>query len=135
MERQRNVSWDTYGISKYRYKELKFFCLQYREKKEKIRRGLTRGSAVSTSAAGSSKVEQQAINNVRYAADVLAIESAAAAAHKDLAKYILISVTEDKAYEDIVDLEKIPYGKTDFYGARRYFYYLLDQELKKVGTT
>lgn len=134
MERQRNISWEKYGISKYRYRELKFFCLQYKEKKEKIRRGLTRGAAVQTTSTGNSKVESQAINNVRYAADVEAIEECCKEAHKDLAPYILQSVTEDITYEAIISQKRIPYGKTDFYAARRYFYYLLDMRLKKVGT-
>lgn len=130
VQRQRNVSWEQYGISKFRYRELKYFCMQYREKKEKIRRGLTRGSAVSSSAAGLSKVEQQAINNIRYEKDVRMIEEAAAEAHKELAQYILMSVINDMTYEDIMKKITIPYGKTDFYGARRYFYYILDEKMK-----
>lgn len=45
-------------------------------------------------------------------------------------------VTENRSYEDIEyeeGLGWIPYGRTDFYGHRRYFYYLLDKELRRIG--
>ena len=40
-KRLRDMTWDDYGISKNRYKELKAFCLQYDEKKSKIKYGIS----------------------------------------------------------------------------------------------
>ena len=58
---------------------------------------------------------------------------AAKKANKSISEYIVLSVKKDKSYEKIEydsRLGRIPCGRTDFYGYRRLFYYLLDQELK-----
>lgn len=55
-------------------------------------------------------------------------------ANADIAEYIIKSVTESKSYDRLEfnpELGRIPYGKTDFYGIRRYFYYLFDLEVRK----
>lgn len=56
--------------------------------------------------------------------------------NKDIAPYLFKSVTQNKSYDKIEfdgELGRISYGKTDFYGIRRRFFYLLDLELKKNG--
>lgn len=65
------------------------------------------------------------------------VRSAAYTANQDLAEYILLSVTQNKSY-DVLEkmwaqgkIERIPYGKTDFYGARRLFFHCLDVALKE----
>lgn len=63
-------------------------------------------------------------------------QSAAHTASKDIAEYILLSVMKNKSYEGVEYAEglgRIPCGRTDFYGIRRYFYYLFDKEMKKNG--
>lgn len=93
-------TWEDYGISKERYKELKEYICS--------------GIYVS-------------------AATIAAYE-----ANKNIAEYILLSVKENKSYDDLRvkwelrEAERIPYCRTDFYGIRRYFYYLFDLELKKI---
>ena len=72
-KRLRDMTWEDYGISKNRYKELKAFCMQYEEKKNKIQYGMNssrqdgmpRGSRTT-----SSPVEQQAIENTIYLQDI-----------------------------------------------------------------
>lgn len=135
-KRLRNMSWEDYGISKYRYKELKAFCLQYDEKKEKISYGLkaSQGGGGSKYSTGS-PTERQALKNAQYSKDVSMIEAAAVKANKAIAQYILKSVTQDLAYEYIMydeKLGKIPVGKTDFYAYRKLFYFYLDK--MKLGT-
>lgn len=50
--------------------------------------------------------------------------------------WILLSVTKGKSYESLEkmwargEIERVPYGKTDFYGFRRKFYHNLDVLLK-----
>lgn len=64
------------------------------------------------------------------------ISSAAYTANKDIAKYILLSVKENKSYEGIEyaqGLGRIPCGRTDFYGYRRYFYHLFNEKIKEMG--
>lgn len=60
--------------------------------------------------------------------------TAANIANKSIAEYILLSVKEKRSYEGVEYAEglgRIPCGRTDFYGYRRLFYHLLDQELKR----
>ncbi|MCD8207707.1 MAG: hypothetical protein LUD72_07205 [Bacteroidales bacterium] len=133
----RKLTWDSYGISKQRYKELQAFCRQYPEKKEKISYGLTaviqdgqpHGNSVGN------PTEQQALENLRYSEDVEMIEDCAREADKIIWPYILRSVAYGLPYERIIYDEhnrRIPCGKTDFYAMRRYFYYLLHR--RKLGT-
>ena len=90
-------SWQYYGISRQRYKELTAL----------IRSG-------------------------RYAPIA---SPAAHTANEDIAAYILASIIENRSYEGVewLDGHRIPCGRTDFYGYRRYFYYLFDKELRRIG--
>lgn len=128
----RNKSYEDYGISIYRYKELKAFCMQYHEKKDKIKYGITamnydgqpKGNSVG------SAVEGQAIENEMYKRDCRIIEEAAIQTNPGIWKYILKSVTLDLPYTLIEydeEFGRIPVGKTDFYANRRLFYYNLNK--------
>lgn len=70
------------------------------------------------------------IQSGRYAP--LALQ-AARTANETIAEYILMSVIKNKSYEGLEklwargDMERIPYGKTDFYGYRRLFYHIFNQ--------
>lgn len=62
---------------------------------------------------------------------------AAHTASKDIAEYLLLSVTENLSYDELQKMwelrkiKRMPCCKTDFYGYRRYFYHLLDESLKE----
>lgn len=64
---------------------------------------------------------------------------AAHRANETIAEYLLLSASQNKSYDALEklwargEIERIPYGKTDFYGVRRYFYSLFDKELKRIG--
>ena len=77
-KRLRNMTWDDYGISKHRYQELKAFCLQYEEKKNKIRYGLSAVQYDGQPKAHNpgSQVENQAMQNAIYQRDCGMIEKA-----------------------------------------------------------
>lgn len=131
-KRLRDMNYDDYGISKNRYQELKAFCLQYDEKKLKIKYGISamsyegmpRGNEVS------STVERQAIENDIYKRECLMIEEAAVRANPGIWKYIVKSVTKGLAYEFIEydeELGRIHICKTDFNAYRRLFYGYLHQ--------
>ena len=130
-KRLRDMTWEDYGISKYRYDELKAFCLQYEEKKSKINRGvgamnydgMPKGNYKENS------LETQAIKNIMYQKDCEMIEQAAVAASAEVYQYIIKSVTNDLSYRFIEydeKLGKISVGKTEFYAIRRKFYHFLD---------
>lgn len=131
----RRVSWEDYGISKNLQNELKAFCLQYDEKKEKIGVRITSSSLGRRGKGGVARpTEWQAIENVRLRQDLRWIEEAAEATSRELAPYILKSVTKDMTFEELEydeELGRIPVGKTDFYGYRRLFFYNLQKN--KIG--
>lgn len=76
------------------------------------------------------------IQSGRY---VYLASQAAHRANKDIAEYILISITQNKSYDalrvkwELKEMERIPYCRTDFYGIRRYFFSILDKELRRIG--
>lgn len=65
------------------------------------------------------------------------VRSAAYMANKDIAEYILLSVKENKSYDtlkvkwELKEMERIPYGRSDFYGYRRLFFANFDRELRR----
>lgn len=136
-KRLRDMTWDDYGISKYRYQELKAFCMQYDEKKEKIQygmKGMRQDGMPGGGPSTESPVEQQAIDNITYLKDIRMIEEAAVRANPGIWKYILRSATQGLPYEYVEydqELGKIMVGKTDFYAYRKLFYHYLDK--KQIG--
>lgn len=129
-KRIRQFTWDDYGISKNLHDELKAFCLQYEEKKSKIRYGIDEVSKNSNR-----PTEENAISNTVYKKDCEMIEQAAKMANAEIAEYIIKSVSYDLPYEYIEydeGLGRIPVGKTDFYGYRRLFFFYLKKI--KMGT-
>ena len=130
-KRLRDMTWDDYGISRNRYKELQAFCLQYDEKKSKINRGINAVANDGMPKGNFKKntLEMNAIRNVIYQRDCEIIEQAAVAASSEIYPYIIKSVTNDLSFPFIEYDEKlgrIPIGKTEFYGYRRLFYHYLD---------
>lgn len=76
------------------------------------------------------------IQSGRYAS---VVRQAAHTANKDIAEYILLSVTENISYDELQKMwelkkiERMACCRTDFYGYRRLFYSLLDRELRRIG--
>ena len=142
-KRLRCLSWNDYGISKERYRELKFFCLQYKEKKKQaaaIGEYGPRGGESSGGTSGgfvSKPTEEAAIKNVmkreRLLQDIRIIEEAAMRAanvsgYTRAWRLILRSVTEDIGFDRISLLYSfVPYTKTDFAAVRRVFFHYLDE--------
>lgn len=131
-KRLRDKSWKDYEISKFRYRELKNFCLQYDEKKQKIQYGISamRPDAQGGSSGGTGDpTSKLAMQHVGYLKDIQIIESSAMETDKLLYPFLLKSVTQDLPYEAVEFDERfgrIPYGKTDFYAYRRKFYHVLN---------
>lgn len=73
------------------------------------------------------------IQSGRYAS---VVRQAAHTANEMIAEYLIKSIVENKSYDKLEfddKLGRICYGRTDFYGCRRFFYHLFDLELKKIG--
>ncbi len=97
----RDYTWQDYGISKKRYKELKELC-----------------------------------QSGEYAS---LVRSAAHTAALDIEEYIYLSATKNMSYRalevkwELGEMERMPYNHNDFYGYRRYFFSILDEELRRIG--
>lgn len=94
-------SWEYYGISKERYRQLTEY-----------------------------------IQSGRYAS---VAHQEAHTANKDIAEYLLLSVTENLSYDELQKMwelkkiERMACCRTDFYGYRRLFYHLFDLEVRRIG--
>ena len=124
--KHRDVSLIKYGISKERYRELMYFCMQYQGWKDRIEYGLKAGCHDGQPHGGSvgNPTEEQAIKNAEYECKAKMIEDTAYETDQELWKYILNSVTMGIPYEYM----KAPCGRRQFYDARRKFFYLLSKK-------
>ena len=120
----RNMKLSDYNISRAKYNELKYFCIQYAEKKQKLENvyglramvndGIPKGNLSGDATA------QEAIRNVMLQEDLRLIEETAKKASPEIYKWILKNVTEGTPYEWMT----VPVGRRQFYEYRRYFFYL-----------
>ena len=136
VKRLRDTNYKDFGISEERLKELKAFCRQYEEKKNKIKYGVSSslGDGMPKGSSQGGPTERQAIENVKYEKDCRIIEEAAIRANPGIWKYILKSATEGLTFELVEyddELGRIAVGKTDFYVYRRLFYAFLN--LLEIG--
>lgn len=132
MSKQKDLNLEKYKISKYRYRELKYFCLQYDEKKQRLAalRGLgavtyssePHGSGVSDPTAVKTERAQQ------LAQDIELIEQTTMEVDSVNYRSLLANVTT----------ANLPYeylspacGRRQFYEDRRKFFYLLDKKLSE----
>lgn len=76
------------------------------------------------------------IRSGRYAS---LASSAAHRACEIASRHILLSITENLSYDDLErmwtlkEIERIPVGRSDFYGYRRYAIHLFDLEMRRIG--
>lgn len=126
--RKRDMKLSDYNISRAKYNELKYFCMQYEEKKREIHNSYGLGSVVSDGMPKGNlpgnAVERVAIRNAVLQKDVKLIEQTAMEADPDIYQWLLKNVTEGVPYEWL----NVPRGRKQFYESRRYFFYLLAQK-------
>lgn len=132
MKHLRDVTWQDYGISVHRKRELKAFCRQYPEKKQAITYTL---NAVNYDGMPHGKgkgdaLERQAIRNVQLKDDCALIEQAAIKASPEYFTEIIANATEGADYWTLRNKSGMPINANDFYGLCRLFYHYLD-EVKK----
>ena len=113
-----------YYISKFRRKELKYFCLQYYEwKKYLLSFELRTGEDEWDDPTGDEAVERTLAKEKMTLVEKISIN-----AGEDIKDYILIAVTQDLSYADMQKKYIIPCGRDYFYDRLHKFYYLLSQE-------
>lgn len=132
MSNQKDLNLEKYKISKYRYRELKYFCLQYDEKKQRLAalRGLAavtyssepRGSGISDPTAAKAERVQQLVQ------DIGLIEQTAMEVDSTNYDSLLANVTSvNLPYEYLSPA----CGRRQFYESRRKFFFLLDKKIYK----
>lgn len=125
-----NLALDQYNIDKFRYRELYYFCKQYRQYKKDL--SVIRGGFNASMGDGMPKAQgnhsdptaQRAQRAEKIQAKIDRIEHACHAAADELGIYapLLANVTDDIRYEDM----DVPCGRRQFYNARRKFFWILE---------
>lgn len=130
MPTQRNLNLLDYDISENKYKELKYFCLQYQEKKEKLEE-LCEISSIKYDNIAKTKnctsiVENISNKKLSLENDISIIEKAAFMADEDLYEYLIKNITCGVKYQYL----DIPISRAAFYRKKKEFFKILSQ-LKK----
>ena len=125
---KRDMKLSDYNISRAKYNELKYFCMQYEDKKRELSgayglRAIANDGMPHSSNNGS-PTETQAIKNTMLRNDIELIEQTAIEADPEIYHWILKNVAEGLPYEYM----DVPKSRTKFYDSRRYFFYILAQK-------
>ena len=105
------------GITKYRFYELRYFCMQYGQWAHKIR------DARSTDG-----------EKAECAAKLRLVDESVHEAAPEIAPFLLESVTHEGVSYDTLRGRGMPCGKNYFYDARRMFFIILDRKRGTQGT-
>lgn len=118
-----------YWIPKFRYLELKNFCLQYPDWKLALKEIslLQSHSVVTPTSDPSDPTNKMAVCRLRYEENIQLIESIAKLSDPDLAKWIIRGVTENLSYDYLKYQLEIPAGRDMYYDRYRRFFWILDQ--------
>ena len=109
----------TYGISRERYLELRYFCLQYGSKKKEILDFQWKNKNRSKEEIDFDKARLKKLEK-----EIEMIEDCAKIVGAEMMEYILKSVTKDVSYEVLF----VPCGRRQFYEIKRKFFKLLDEK-------
>lgn len=135
MSKRRDLQLDAFGISKWRYRELLNFCLQYSHWKAELRK-YSRGSLPHRSLEEASIQGQHsdptgnlATRRVILAGKCELIEQAALEAAGEFYPFLLQAVTNDDiSYCYLQSIKGLNCSEREFMSIRRYFYCLLDKK-------
>lgn len=129
MPTERDINLDTYNISGNRYRELKYFCRQYREKQSRLRSMTEIGSpAFDGNGGGSGRTSDRtadtAIKRTELQRDLELIEQTAMEADAEIYQYIINHVADGVPVEYL----GVPCSRATFYRRKRKFFWLLDKK-------
>lgn len=126
--KKRDMKLSDYNISRAKYNELKYFCMQYEEKKQELHKSYGLGAVVNDGMPKGnlpgSPTERAAIRNVMLQSDIELIEQTALEADGEIYQWLMKNVTEGIPYEWL----NVPVGRRQFYETRRYFFFLLSKK-------
>lgn len=132
MAQNRRSQQQDYGISGNRYRELKYFCRQHEEKKQRLQE-LTEISSPGFSHTGSGgkiadKTGDTAVRRMHLQRDIETVEQAAMEADGGIYTYLLRNVTEGVPYEYL----DVSYSRASFFRIRKNFFKILDKKLRLI---
>ena len=131
----RPLSEKKYNISKHRFRELYYFCLQYQEWRDELKYKTDDVSSVGitnmpTSHNTNSNVERLALRRAQLEEKCKILEQTAIETDETLYQYIIKAVTnEGVSYNYLKMVMNIPCCKNVWYDRRRKFYYLLSRKI------
>lgn len=137
MPNKRDLRLERYSIGKYAYRELHNFCLQYPEKKRRLREleSPYKSPQITGMPSGSGPGDptgRNAERAVELSADCEMIEQAAIEAAGRDYQYLLISVTEEVPHYYLQAVKGMRTGRDKFNSMRRRFYFLLAKSKKII---
>lgn len=132
---RRKLKLKDYGISEKRYKELCGFCEQYPEWKDelKYKKDTLKSKQITDmplSTEVSNATESLIVKREYLRKKCELIEQTAKEADAELSQYIIKSVCYNEPYWYLRDIMGIPCNQTDFYAARKNFFYILNKNKK-----
>lgn len=134
--RIRPINEDKYGISKHKFLEVKYHCLQYPEWRKELAnltdaiKGMQYGQEGKGSPSQASATERLAIKRAELQEKCERIEQTAIEADADIYQWLLEGVTTDCAtYIYLRDVKGLPCGNQKYYRARRKFYWLMSKKI------
>lgn len=120
MPKERDLKMEKYSISGNRYRELKYFCRQYREKQSQIQVMADIRTPLLYGTADRWEMLQEELHM---------IDQAAMEADAELAGYIIKNAADGIPYEYL----GAPCSRSAFFRARKKFFWILDR--KKCNIT
>nr|DAX63027.1 MAG TPA: hypothetical protein [Caudoviricetes sp.] len=134
--RIRPINEDKYGISKHKFLEVKYHCLQYPEWRKELAnltdaiKGMQYGQEGKGSKSQASSTERLAIKRLELEEKCKRIEQTAIETDPEIYQWLLEGVTTEYAtYRYLRDAKGIPCGDQKYYKTRRKFYWLLSQKI------
>lgn len=126
---KKDLALKKYNISKERYRELKYFCLQYDEWKKQLSLCASLQAQQLTGMPGgknkiSNPTADAAVKRSELMEKCALVEQTAIEAGAALYQYLLKNVTQGTPYEYM----NVPCGRRLFYEARRRFFFFLSQK-------
>ncbi|MFZ2538552.1 MAG: hypothetical protein WAX04_06580 [Oscillospiraceae bacterium] len=127
MPKQRDLQLKEFEISVFAYRELKYFCLQYEEKKQKLAtiRGLGAAtySGMPHGTNSCNPTQNKVERSEQLLRDIKVIEQSAIEADDGIYQSIIANVTAGISYYDLI----VPCDKKYFYKKRKKFFLILAQ--------
>ena len=126
MTKKRDLNLDKYSISRNRYRELYYFCRQYKENERKLRECYEITSRTQSEVKTKNKKDPTAIAAAKAAeltGKLRLVEQAAIEAAPNVYQWLIRNVTEEIPFSVL----NPPCGEASFREMRRKFFYILDK--------